>query len=604
MKNLIKIAGLTLLSFLFITTGCKKVLNEVNRSGITPNFFQTAGGLEAAMAGAYSNIRNLYTTEATCYMTMTGTDDGVRGFGTSTNLITYTIQTDDGNVSPLWDIAYQVINSCNGVIEFAPNSPAPAADKQRLVGEAKWLRAWFYFMLVQAFGDVSISTKFVTEPSTSATREPIAAVYDLIVKDLTEAFAELPAKAAPSPGRAAKGAAQFLLSKVYLTRGWSSAAKPTDFADAYNTANNLITNKSTFGNNTGSLDLWPDFSEAFREGNEYGRETLWVIDRSTNPVGSETPSYGTGNPGAKHNGAAFYHRPNYPTLNANVNVGITGAPIVQVNPIDRDVANGRPFGRVRPSNYTLNIAFAERVNDSRYEKTFQTIYKFNRPGPLSVQTPVNIAVTRAANPADPMGPLITYPWIKGVDTSVWLIGRNGVTEAERRASKAYILMPSQYDNNIFPAMKKYDDSTKLHTNDASDRPFIMMRFAEIYLIAAEAAFKAGNNVNSAAMINVLRTRAAFRTSNTATQNAAAIAANQITPGNINIDFIMDERTRELYGEWMRWYDLVRTKTLAARIATYNPVAAFDPAKHYLRPIPQTQINLVTTGPKYPQNPGY
>lgn len=153
-------------------------------------------------------------------------------------------------------------------------------------------------------------------------------------------------------------------------------------------------------------------------------------------------------------------------------------------------------------------------------------------------------------------------------------------------------------------MKKYDDSTKLHTNDASDRPFIMMRFAEIYLIAAEAAFKAGNNVNSAAMINVLRTRAAFRTSNTATQNAAAIAANQITPGNINIDFIMDERTRELYGEWMRWYDLVRTKTLAARIATYNPVAAFDPAKHYLRPIPQTQINLVTTGPKYPQNPGY
>jgi starch-binding outer membrane protein, SusD/RagB family len=131
-----------------------------------------------------------------------------------------------------------------------------------------------------------------------------------------------------------------------------------------------------------------------------------------------------------------------------------------------------------------------------------------------------------------------------------------------------------------------------------------MRFGETYLIAAEAAFKAGKPADAAAMINVLRTRAAFRTTNTPAENVAAAAAMQITPAQVTIDFIMDERTRELYGEWMRWYDLVRTKTLASRIATYNPVAAFDPAKHYLRPIPQTQINLVTTGPKYPQNPGY
>ena len=131
-----------------------------------------------------------------------------------------------------------------------------------------------------------------------------------------------------------------------------------------------------------------------------------------------------------------------------------------------------------------------------------------------------------------------------------------------------------------------------------------MRFAETYLIAAEAAFKAGNNANAAAMINVLRTRAAFRTTNDAAQNAVAATANQITPGDISLDFLLNERTRELFGEWMRWYDLVRTKSLGTRLATYNPIAAFDPAKHYLRPIPQSQINLVTTGPKYPQNPGY
>jgi hypothetical protein len=153
-------------------------------------------------------------------------------------------------------------------------------------------------------------------------------------------------------------------------------------------------------------------------------------------------------------------------------------------------------------------------------------------------------------------------------------------------------------------MKKHDDVTRLHTNDASDRPFILMRFAETYLIAAEAAFKAGNNVNAAAMINVLRSRAAYRPENNAAQNAAAVAAMQITPAQVTLDFILDERTRELFGEWMRWYDLVRTKSLGARLATYNPIGNFSPTRDILRPIPQSQINLVTTGPKYPQNPGY
>ena len=254
MKLFNKTAFFVFACFLIIAvSGCKKILDEQNRSQILPDYFKTDGGVEAAMAGAYSHIRNLYNTEGTAYLSMTGTDDAVRGFGTSTNLISYTHQTDDGNVAGFWNVCYEGINNCNGVIEYAPNTNISAANKQRLMGEAKFLRAWFYFMLVQTFGDVTISTKFVTEPSTAATREPIAAVYDLIVKDLTEAVAELPNKATPSPGRAAKGAALHLLSKVYLTRGWSSAAKSTDFTDAYNTANKLITEKSQYGNNNASV---------------------------------------------------------------------------------------------------------------------------------------------------------------------------------------------------------------------------------------------------------------------------------------------------------------------------------------------------------------
>jgi len=283
---------------------------------------------------------------------------------------------------------------------------------------------------------------------------------------------------------------------------------------------------------------------------------------------------------------------------------LNGTATATTNPIDRDVAYGRPFGRVRPSNYTLNTAFAERTNDTRYNKTFQTVYLFNRPGPLAAQTPVNITVHRAANPADPMaGALVPITWQKGVDTGLVLPGTATVTEAQRRASKAYLLaMPvatntstytiDVYDVNMFPSNKKHDDVTRAHTNDASDRPFPLFRFGELYLIAAEAAFKAGQPGNAATMINVIRQRA---------------GALPITSGDVTIDFILDERTRELYGEWMRWYDLQRTKTLQSRIPLSGfkaAIANFNPNRDYLRPIPLSQINLVTTGPKYPQNPGY
>ncbi|MGZ8556705.1 MAG: RagB/SusD family nutrient uptake outer membrane protein [Chitinophagaceae bacterium] len=603
MKILSNITGIVLISMMAVAPGCKKILEEQNRSNILPDYFSTPGGVDAAVIGSYSNIRNWYCQEGMCFNTMIGTDEHISGFGTTGNFHTYTVQPGDGAIQSIWDWSYRSINNCNAVLEFGPQAGVSAAELKKLTGEAKFLRAYFYFMLVTTFGDVSISTTFATNPTTEAKREPIAAVYDLIIKDLTEAIVDLPLKASPTPGRAAQGLAKHLLAKVYLTRGWSSAAKPTDFTTAYDSALSLINSKGLYGNGAGTLDLWQDFADVFKEGNEYGKEILWVVDRNTDPKGAETTGFGTGNPGGKFNGSLFYQRPNYPVFNTDINAGITGAPEVKANPVDRDILNGRPFGRVRPTDYVLSTAFAERVNDSRYEKTFQTFWIFNRPGPLTSGAPVTIKVTRAANVNDPLGPTAEYTWVKGVDTAIKLWGTNTITEADRRVSKAVLVLPNQYDLNFFPPMKKHDDVTKLHTNDASDRPFILMRFAETYLLAAEAAFKAGNNANAAAMINVLRSRAAYRTTNDAAQNAAAAAANQITAGDITLDFILNERTRELFGEWMRWYDLVRTKSLGARLAAYNPIANFKP-EFALRPIPQSQINLVTTGPIYPQNPGY
>jgi len=79
----------------------------------------------------------------------------------------------------------------------------------------------------------------------------------------------------------------------------------------------------------------------------------------------------------------------------------------------------------------------------------------------------------------------------------------------------------------------------------------------------------------------------------------------IAPSDVTLDFILDERTREFYGEWQRWWDLVRTQSLVSRVMAWNPEAApYIQPFHVLRPIPQQQIDLVTEGPAFPQNPGY
>ena len=575
---------------LIVASSCSKVLNEENRSNITPGILSSPLGLQAGLNACYSNLRYLYGQEPLLYLSEAGVDETQRGNGASSQMFYYNTLPTNGDVALLWNTSYQSINTLNGVIKFGPDVELPAAKKAAIVGEAKFLRAFYYFLLVQTFGDVSLHLEFNTSPSSADSRQPIAEVYNAIVKDLTDAAAALPDKPLLSKGQAAKSSALFLLAKVYLTRGWSPATQPTDFQNAYTTATGLINTRATYG-----LDLWQDFKDVNANGNDYGKEILWVIDRNTNITASET-NYGGGgngsvNGGNKENRANFYFRSNYSGTQVNVNQGIPGGTDVKFVMMDRDIKNGRPYNRIMPSNYTFNTVFAERVNDSRYDNSFQTTWIYNR-GPV-------IAANIAA--ATGRGLLVN-----AVDTAIWMPGFS-VPSALRQVFKGVIIAPDAYTASLYPNMSKYDDPTKLTTNDASERPFVMFRLSEMYLVAAEAALKGGGTLQNAAdMLNVLRQRAAYRTSNSAAQNLAAATAQTITPASVTLDFVLDEYSRELFGEWRRWYDLARTKTLAARVAAYNVDAqtGFKTPRDLLKPIPQSQIDLVTEGPAYPQNLGY
>src|SRR5258705_1898902 len=134
MKVLKKLTWLLLMGFvLFVSNGCKKVLNELNRSNIASDYFQTPGGVDAAVIATYSNLRNWYCQEGMCYNTMLGTDEHVPGFGTGApQFHNYTIQTNDQNIQAFWDWSYRSINNCNGVLEFASQAGISAADQARL----------------------------------------------------------------------------------------------------------------------------------------------------------------------------------------------------------------------------------------------------------------------------------------------------------------------------------------------------------------------------------------------------------------------------------------------------------------------------------------
>lgn len=583
---------------LFTSTGCKKLLEEEPRTSFTPSFFTTSDGLIGGVNGIYATFRDHWGTQIFQQLFSAGTDESLRGAAADVqHWFTYnqpTIKANtQANFGGFWGGLFIDINTANGILQFGVDADIPAATKTQLLAQAKFLRGFCYYYLVTTFGAVPLHTTFTTSASAADAPAPLADIYAQIIKDFTEAAADLPNTPAANTGKpATKPTALFLLAKTYLWRGWSAAAQPTDFQQAYTISKGIIDSKATY-----NLDLLPYFGDVFREGREYSTEVLMVIDHTRDQKFGENnaPGTGAGGPGANHSN--FMWRPNYPTLNANYPASGGG------NPTVRDINNGRPFQRIRPNTkYVIDVAFANRATDARYEGTFQTVW-------LSNSTQMSVRGTTGVT--TPRGTLIN-----GIDTAIWMTDRV-VTPAERAAFKGIIFEPEhlagatvKYTPSYYPSVKKFDDSTRADLNDYSDRPYILFRFSECYLIAAEAAIKGGATMQDAAnMINVLRRRAALKANQTPAQYAANLIAQEVTAAQMTIDFLLDERSRELFAEDCRWWDLARTKKLVERVQLHNAengATGGGGVQPYnvLRPIPQGQIDFVTEGPKYPQNPGY
>jgi hypothetical protein len=607
-----KISAILLsMAMLFVAPSCDDILEENPRTVFTTDYLKTADGLQNVLNAVYAGMRYNYAPNGAIAVMNQGTDEWTYGDQPRTNssgdnqqhkeLGDYSITSNNGAITTPWNRNYANINNANGIIEFGPDVSLPEAERNNIIAQARYLRAHYYMLLVTQFGAVPVDLgsgpgRFNTKPFTGFNRENTEALlaenYQLMIDDLTFASENLPDQRPQFAYKLSKSAALHLLAKIYLFRGYSSAAEAGDFEKAYETAMELIDNKAKYG-----VDLRADFAEVHRQSangdnNDYNNEILYAVERIPGDnVNNEYPSVGT----------QFDEKANIANNVFNCNYQQAQVQGVNVFP-NRPLAYQRPLRKLAPTKWLTMTAFADKVNDARYDGTFRTVWRC-----ATLDAPGTAGYTTYVNAMAAIGKAIG-------DTAIYLAPTQARANQLIAQNKNYFVLgpDNWYTNqattwNIYPALTKYDDVLRVGGNDASGRLFPVHKFSETYLLAAEAALQAGHAADAVPLINVLKLRAVYRPGLTAQQITDRFNVIKVnSSAEITLDFILDERSRELAGEMMRWPDLAVRGKLVERVQAHNPEGAANVKDfHRLRPIPQSQLDAVTDPNVIDmQNPGY
>jgi len=641
MKNITKF--LALAALLVGSASCSDILKEQPRSSYTPEFFQTETGIQGGLTSMYAHLRYLYG-QAYWYNSMTtGTDEATYAQSADGNFKDHdlsgagVINGDRSRSDVLWGTAFSNINTCNGVIE---NGTLAGMDPA-LLAEAYFFRAFDYFHLVQTFGGVPLDLgsgelKFNNKPVRTSVRNTVPEVYKAIFADLTYAVDNLPENPRLT-GTVTKNVARMYLAKAYLTYGWwlenpkniptYPEAARTDldghdakwyFQQAYDVAVYAIDNPGPYG-------LQATYYDVNVATNDRNSEVMLYADHTQTSEFYNGGSLGYGSGGAPDNFAHWMLTWNYTTLRAQAPDGST------FDPVGREAAQayGRPWTRMAPTHEALAM-FTDKYKDSRFDGTFTSVYHANW-----LRNGKNYEYAIAANgmKIGPEDAVLKFLW-EETEGVVYPdgAGANNVGAGELAGESAFVINPSGVSRIAYPSIWKIgcyrtDNNGGMGSpNAGSTRPFPIAKYSEFYFIAAEAAVKGATTASGKTaydLINVIRARAGkwnYCNAENEVRNddfsADLVAA---TPKTITIDYILDERLREYYGEGQRWFELVRTQTWAERAATFT-ICGSNWGDHtkidgkrdiqnylYLRPIPTGQLNgmeMTDEERAIYQNPGY
>ena len=559
MNNTIKISLLSLL--ILSAFSCKKdFLEEKPLAQISPDFlYVNKAGFEAGLNGLYYLWReerkgiSTPTNDMTNTASMIGVDNAYSlypagGAAEATfNDFGVRMNPADNYIKHLWEYLYQVINAANTIVDRAENKDIvwSESDKNEIVGEARLIRAWAYRHLTYLWGDVPLTLHESSGDNirTDWQRTPVADVRKAMEDDWLFAEANLPS-VQTIEGKAAKVVAEHYLAELYLAEGRNQDASDMALKVINNPDYKLVTQRYGVEKDmpgSAFTDMFIDGNSNRTQGNT---EALWVMQNEYLSTG----------------GDANIMRRWWVNRYNNIKVG-------GKTPVTYSKDNGgRGLGRFAVTKFGLSLY--NTPDDRGSYLSWRYFWIINNPKSLPSGSK---ATATCASPG--------YTGGKIGDTVKLSIDCDEP-------------IPSSATAPNWPNTTKWDwapdDPTDVQ-NSTGYNDQVYLRLGETYLILAEAQFKLGDAGSAAATINLLRDRA---------------HAPEIGAGDVTLDFILDERSRELFSEEQRRYTLLRTHTWFSRTQLHNKYAgALITLRDTILPIPQSVIDANLSSPMR-QNNGY
>ncbi len=506
-------------------------------------------------------------------------DQFFRFYAGSTN-VTYT--------NTFWNGAYDGIASCNIAIRNVDLAPfTNEAEKNASVAEAHFLRALFYYHLVEMFGGVVMIDESPISVTYSPKRtEPLEIYQSMIMPDIRFAVEWLPVGDDTYDGRPTKKAALGMLAKMAL----ASQQYTDEFLKEGQEAATKLINDCEAGGATYGAYMYPNYEDVFSEtNNKTNKEALWKY--SINPSGSNNGNYKL-NMNDQHFICQLNH---FGAREFGTQTSIKAW-------------DGGYAGDYMPTQHLLSLFVQEDGTlDPRFHKTFITEWNANKAyewseGDCSIYGKDASKVGTAINIDDPAIKIV-MPQDADYATEVANKANSNYVLVDYKdvyddASKSIIMTTGSTENNYryyYPSLNKYCSTNYYDANVSKNRfgnmnLILVMRMAEIYLIAAEYDILLDGGGKAMGYINKVRQRAGAKT----------------LSGTANIRTVLDERGRELCGEFTRFYDLKRTgmlKDASYLQSTHPELATYYNANYVLRPIPQAYLDVITNSELF-KNPGY
>ncbi|MHC0442520.1 RagB/SusD family nutrient uptake outer membrane protein [Flavobacterium sp. 3-210] len=539
------------------------------------NVFSNSAGIEGVIANFYVKERYIYYIGASdvSYALLYATDSFFSSRGTGTNekmgsLVTALVPS---NYAPTfyYQENFKIIALANLLIDNVNKSSLTPEQKIPVIAEAKFFRGKAYRDMVYLYGGVPLVTEFSQTPVLDRVRATKTEILNQMALDFKDAADGMLPINKVKDGRVSNIVASFYLGETLISLGRHAEAV-TEISKVVNDPNVALmktrfgTRSTVFGKDV-FWDLWQRGNQNRSSGN---KEALWVAQFETDVPGGVIKSTDAG-------GANMFERncnpavwsitdpdgkPGFLGRRSDDNVGGNGVSFLQPTAYTTNTVND-VGGGLWPANYAGDI----RCNDANLIK--DAVYD----NPASAYFGKKVSQFRGKN----MG--------SGVGTPLQVANAGGW-----RFYKWFVKSTTPGDH---PA-GLYDPANPLLLGTGAAATYhdtYILRLPEAYLLRAEAYLALGNLSSAAADINVVRARA---------------GATNVAPGNVSIDYILDERTREMVFEEQRQITLRRVGKYGERVVKYNWLTGPTYAPKYdLWPIPQKEIEA-NTGAVLAQNPGY